>query len=135
MATTKTGGGLVTSYRQLDPPKPPRNKPVTTPGITKGGNPAEWLCWQVSALDLDEWQENRHLAHSDLRFLSVTVRDDNNNRIWPTPEKCIDQLGVYSRSALIPLLEAANELNFSDPEDAEKNSEEAKSDSSPSSSA
>jgi len=135
MATTKTGGGLVTSARQLDPPKAWKNKPVTTPGITKGGAPAEWLCWQVSSLDLDEWQENRHLSHSDLRFLSVIVRDDNNNRIWPTAEKCIDQLGAYSRMALLPLLEAANELNFSDIEDAEKNSEETKSESSPSSSA
>ena len=134
MATTK-GGGIVTSYRQLDPPKPPRNKQVTTPGITRGGSPAEWLCWQVSSLDLDEWQENRHLPHSDHRFLSIAVRDDNNNRIWPTPEKCIDQLGAYSRMALVPLLEAANELNFSSIEDAEKNSEDTKSDSSPSSSA
>ena len=134
MATTK-GGGLVTSFRQLDPPSPMRNKEVTTPGIKKGGVPAEWLVWQVTSLDVDEWQEATERSHSDLRWLSVTVRDDNNNRIWPTPEKCIDQLGAYSRLAWYPLLEAANELNFSDIEDAEKNSEETKSDSSPSSSA
>lgn len=135
MATTKTGGGLVTSARQLDPPSPMRNKEVTTPGIKKGGEPAKWLCWQVSSLEWDEWQESRHLEHSDLRFLAVVVRDDNNNRIWPTAEKCIDQLGAYSRMALVPLLEAANELNYSNIEDAEKNSEETKADSSPSSSA
>ena len=133
MATTK-GGGLVTSARQLDPPSPMRNKPVTTPGIKKGGVPAEWLCWQVTALDMDEWREAPDQAHSDLRWLSITVRDDNNNRIWPTAEKCVDQLGAYGRSALVPLLEAANELNFSNIEDAEKNSEETSTESSPSSS-
>ena len=132
MATTK-GGGLVTSYRQLDPPSPMRNKEVTTPGIKKGGVPAEWLCWQVTALELDEWREPVDPAHSDLRFLSLTVRDNNNNRIWPTAEKCVDQLGAYGRSALIPLLEASNELNWTNLEDAEKNSEETTEDSSPSS--
>ena len=132
MATTK-GGGLVTSFRQLDPPSPMRNKEVTTPGIRKGGQPAEWLCWQVTALELDEWREPADPAHSDLRFLSLTVRDNNNNRIWPTAEKCIDQLGAYGRSALIPLLEASNELNWTNLEDAEKNSEETTGDSSPSS--
>jgi len=132
MAEKKTNP-VVSNPRQLAPPLPPKNKRVVTPGIKRtDGSAAEWLCWQVSHLELDEWRESGDL-HSDLRKLAVTLRDDHNNRIYQTTEQCIASLGAYDRMSVYPLIEASDEVNFARVEDAEKNSEETTSDSSSSS--
>jgi hypothetical protein len=126
---------LITNYLQADPAPKLKSKIVATPEITKGGEPAEWVVAQVYNSDFVEWQESTD-GNSDVRWLQKTLQDGNGNQVFPTVEKALAFFEGRTRSAILPLVIAANEINFSSGvEDAEKNSEPTTTDDSPSNSA
>lgn len=125
---------LITNFLQADPAPAPETRIVSTPQITKGGKPAEWCVAEVYQSEFADWQES-DLGNSDVRWLQKTLQDGNGNCVFPTVEKALAFFGGRTRSALLPLVIAANELNFSTVKDAEKNSETTTSEDSPSSSA
>lgn len=125
---------LITNYLQADPAPKPKTRMVVTPEITKGGEPAEWCVAQVYQAEFADWQES-DLGNSDVRWLAKTLQDGNGNCVFPTVEKALAFFEGRTRSALLPLVFAANELNFSTVKDAEKNSEPTTSEDSPSNSA
>lgn len=125
---------MITNFNQADPAPKLKTRIVVTPEITKGGEPAEWCVAQVYNSDFVEWQESDQ-GNSDVRWLQKTLQDGNGNCIFPTTEKALAFFDGRTRSAILPLVIAANELNFSSVQDAEKNSEPTTSEDSPSNSA
>lgn len=124
----------ITNYMQADPAPKRKTREVITPEITKGGEPAEWIVSQVFQGEFAEWQESAD-GNSDVRWLQKTLEDGDGNKIFPTVEKALAFFEGRTRSAILPLVIAANELNFSSVADAEKNSEKTTSEDSPSNSA
>lgn len=124
----------ISNFTQVGQAPKLKNRLVITPGILdRNGEPCEFLVWQITQGDLAEFREGDQ-DNSDIRFLAKTIRDEHNNPIWPSVEKAIVQLSPFPSSSLQPLIRASNELLFSAATaDAEKNSEETKSESSPSS--
>jgi hypothetical protein len=125
---------LITNYMQADPAPKPKTRIVSTPEITKGGDAAEWCVAQVYQGEFADWQESDQ-GNSDVRWLQKTLQDGNGNPVFPTIEKALAFFEGRTRSALLPLVIAANELNFASVKDAEKNSETTTSEDSPSNSA
>jgi hypothetical protein len=130
----RTMANMITNYLQADPAPKPKTRTVSTPEITKGGEPAEWCVAQVYQAEFADWQESDQ-GNSDVRWLAKTLQDGNGNCVFPTVEKALSFFEGRTRSAIMPLVIASNELNFSTVKDAEKNSEPTTSEDSPSSSA
>jgi len=125
---------IVTNFKQLAPARKLRRKEVILREVkTSSGKASKWFCYELTALAFAEWREAPEQDNADLRFLAATLGDQNGNRLFPTFEAIKAALGQFGRSSLNPLVAASNEMNFTDPSDAEKNSETTPSDSSPSS--
>lgn len=130
----RTMANMITNYLQADAPPAPETRIVATPQITKGGKPAEWCVAEVYQGEFADWQESDQ-GNSDVRWLQKVLQDGNGNCIFPTVDKALAFFEGRTRSAILPLVIAANELNFSSVKDAEKNSETTTSEDSPSNSA
>jgi hypothetical protein len=124
---------IVTSRKQVGRPRPLRKKLVILDDVkSPEGDTLAFYCFELTALDFAEWRESEDNGNADLRFLAETLRDADNNKIYQSFEEIKADLGPHGRSSLNALVVASNEMNFSDPVDAEKNSEKTESDSSPS---
>lgn len=124
----------ITNAKQVGPPKKPRRKDVILKDVQSGGKATKWWCYELDALEFAEWREALEQDNADLRFLQRTLRDPSSHQpVFQDFDSIRRTLGKHGRSKLNPLVVASNEMNFSDPTDAEKNSEETQSDGSPSS--
>lgn len=129
---------LITSARMLAPAPPLRKEGVTVKDWpTVSGKPARFLLWELTAAEYAEFLESGRVYRDgvlrrydtkdeDFRFLSWTVRDANDNRIWPSLDAAKLQLGAIGKSSINLLMAAANRVNSAP--DAEGNSEKTPSD-------
>jgi len=124
---------IVTNVKQLAPARPLRKKLVILKGIkTARGKAAAMFACQLNTIDFLDWRDSNE-PDRELRFLALTLQDGKNNRLFPDVAAVKKYFGDHGWAAVAPLTVEANEVNWADEEDAEKNSEAAKSDSSPSS--
>lgn len=132
---------LITSATQLAPPPPLARKRVILPNWkTNSGKVVAFMVFELSALEHDEYSQGLRkivgtdvtldLTNNTLQLLAFCVRDSNGNRLWSNAKDAIAQLGAYGQGAIDKLATVARELNNSDAEAAEKNSEAAPSGSS-----
>lgn len=123
---------LVTSSRMLAPAPALRKEAITIKDWpTISGKAARFLVWELTAADYADFLESGRVYRDgvlkrydskdeDFRFLSFTVRDPKNNRIWPTLEAAKLQLGAIGKSSMNLLMSASNRVNSAS--DAEGNS-------------
>jgi hypothetical protein len=132
---------LVTSARQLGPPPDLRNEAVILEDWkTASGKAARLMLWELTAYDYAEFfDEGRTYKDGvfvkydqkgeDIRFLSWTIRDQHNNRLWNDLPSARAQLGGLGKASLNVLLNAANRCNAPKESGAEGNSDPDQSDS------
>lgn len=129
---TDTDYEIVTNVRQLAPARPLRKQLVILKGVqTAKGKTAAMFACQLSTLDFLDWRDSDE-PDRELRFLALTLTDGKGNRLFDDVASVKRYFGEHGWASVSPLTIASNEVNWADPEDAEKNSGPAKSDSSPS---
>lgn len=130
---TDTDYEIITNIKQMAPPRPLRKKLVVLKGIkTVKGKNAAMFCCQLNTMDLLDWRDSDE-PDRELRFLALTLQDGKNNRLFQDVDAVKKYFGEHGWASVSPLSDAAGEVNWLVVEDAEKNSEGTKSDSSPSS--
>lgn len=132
---------LVTNARQLAAAPPLRQEKVTvTDWKTTSGKAARFLVWELTAVDYADFVESGRVykdgvlkrydnKDEDVRFLAYTVRDQNNNRLWPTVDAAKAQLGQLGKASLNLLIAASNRVNSARSSSAEGNSDATPTDS------
>jgi hypothetical protein len=124
---------IITNIKQMAPPRPLRKELVVLKGIkTVKGKNAAMFCCQLPMMTFLDWRDSTE-PDRELRFLALTLQDGKGNCLFADVEAVKRYFGEHGWASVAPLAVAASEANYADVEDAEKNSEEAKSDSSPSS--
>lgn len=132
---------LISSARQLGDAPELDFEPVIVPSWkTRSSKKAKFLVWELGGDDFAEFMEEGRIykdgvivgydkKNEDMRFLSWTIRDAHNNRIWPTFEAAKLQLSPLGKAKQNLLIAAANRMNSGDPASAEGNSEKTPTDS------
>lgn len=113
----------VTNPSQFAPPPPLRRKRIEHPAIRHtNGKMARFYVCELSQYEYGQYQQELWVLnpdgtrrfqndHSDLRLLPWCCRDANNNRLWPTTDAGIHQLGRYGKSVIDALVAAVNEVH------------------------
>ena len=124
---------IITNVKQIAKARPLRKKLVVLKGIqTVKGKNAAMFCCQLPTMVFLDWRDSDD-PDRELRFLALTLQDGKGNQLFADVAAVKQYFEDHGWASVAPLAVASNEMNFADPEEAEKNSEAAKSDSSPSS--
>ena len=129
---TDTDYEIITNVKQIAKARPLRKKLVICKGIetVKGKKAAMFAC-QLPMMPFLNWRDSDE-PDRELRFLALTLQDGKGNCLFADVEAVKRYFDEHGWASVAPLAVAASEVNYADVEDAEKNSETAKSDSSPS---
>jgi hypothetical protein len=116
---------IVSSISELAAPPPPRRERVNLPELKKknGKGSAFWEYelltgehgdFDISDKVFDEFGQVVRIKRGgrDVRFLALTTRDGDGNRVFQTFEQAETTLNTWGKSITNKLLQAANKANY-----------------------